>query len=650
MKYSSYLKFLFLCVVSLFFVVTVPSTAQASTDWPVFQKDPNHTGYNVDETLLEPPFSLLWTFLSDSSGVTATVDVNGTLFAKFNSGVLYAIDDSSGAVQWQAQTGNGGPLAFENNKVYTVAFCSSCGTWTIEAYNASTGVKVWTSAPISGGVTVLNVLNDVVYLGTADTATGGHDWTVRALDAINGQQLWYRRLDDSVFSVPAVADGKIWVGAYQSLFYNLNATDGSTIWQTPYSSINAIGAPSVVNNVLYQGSAGGGPLYALNASTGGTIWTSSEIGGVRASVAVANGVVYVTTNTNNVYAFNASTGSILWQYATSSTPRYPIIANHKLLVGSDDGKIYAFSNILPNEAPVINDIADASINAGDTYSANGSFTDADSTSWSATVNYGDGSGEQSLLLNGMNFALSHQYTSIGEYTVTVKVTDNQSAIGTETATVTVNPALPVTVTFNSAGDTYLRSGEPNRNQGAGLFMRLQANGNNRSMVRFDQATLESAIGNGTVLSAKLRLTITDNGNNWGTTGRPVDLHRLLSNWAEGNGTENDRGTGSGATWNCATDSNISNQNDDCSGATAWEMNNSSLWSFASAATATTTITNNQSGVVELDVTSDVQSFMNGSNQNYGWLLKKTNEGQAGQVSFGTKESSSIPQLVVTYQP
>ncbi|MEK7571221.1 MAG: DNRLRE domain-containing protein [Patescibacteria group bacterium] len=70
----------------------------------------------------------------------------------------------------------------------------------------------------------------------------------------------------------------------------------------------------------------------------------------------------------------------------------------------------------------------------------------------------------------------------------------------------------------------------------------------------------------------------------------------------------------------------------------------------SAATATTTIMNNQSGVVEFDVTSDVQSFMSGSNQNYGWLVKKTNEGQAGQVSFGTKESSNVPQLVTTYQP
>jgi hypothetical protein len=59
-----------------------------------------------------------------------------------------------------------------------------------------------------------------------------------------------------------------------------------------------------------------------------------------------------------------------------------------------------------------------------------------------------------------------------------------------------------------------------------------------------------------------------------------------------------------------------------------------------------TPTNNQSRVVEFDVTSDVANFLKSTNQNYGWIIKKTEEGQNGQISFGTKESSSVPQLVV----
>ena len=107
------------------------------------------------------------------------------------------------------------------------------------------------------------------------------------------------------------------------------------------------------------------------------------------------------------------------------------------------------------------------------------------------------------------------------------------------------PSGPVTVTFNASADTYVRSGSDNRNMGAGGFMNIQSSGNNRSLVRFDESALQSAIGNSVIVSAKLRLTITDNGNNWGTTGRTVAVYRLLTNWAEGNGTENDRGTGRG---------------------------------------------------------------------------------------------------------
>jgi hypothetical protein len=77
------------------------------------------------------------------------------------------------------------------------------------------------------------------------------------------------------------------------------------------------------------------------------------------------------------------------------------------------------------------------------------------------------------------------------------------------------------------------------------------------------------------------------------------------------------------------------------------MSNSSLWPFISTPTDTANITNNQTGTVTFNITSDIQSFLNNTNQNYGWIIKKTNEGQNGSVEFGSKESGSAPQLVIT---
>ncbi len=104
--------------------------------------------------------------------------------------------------------------------------------------------------------------------------------------------------------------------------------------------------------------------------------------------------------------------------------------------------------------PHINPFSGGTLNEGDTYTANGSFSDPNpnATSWTGTVDYGDNSGVQQLTLSGMNFSLSHQYKDEGTYTVTVKITDNQGATGTGTATITVNNATPsvgtITVSTN----------------------------------------------------------------------------------------------------------------------------------------------------------------------------------------------------------
>ncbi len=119
----------------------------------------------------------------------------------------------------------------------------------------------------------------------------------------------------------------------------------------------------------------------------------------------------------------------------------------------DDGSCI----FLPNQPPVINPIPNANINQGDSYTFDGSFSDQDSTSWTAMVDYGDGSGTQSLTLNGTNFALNRTYTSAGNYTVTVQITDNQGTTSTTAAIVTVNapPQInPISGATVNEGDTY----------------------------------------------------------------------------------------------------------------------------------------------------------------------------------------------------
>ncbi len=89
-----------------------------------------------------------------------------------------------------------------------------------------------------------------------------------------------------------------------------------------------------------------------------------------------------------------------------------------------------------NVAPAIAAFAGATLLPGETYSASGSFTDPGADTWTATVDFGDGSGVTALALTGKTFSLSHAYANAGTFTVTVRISDDD-VTSTRTATVTV---------------------------------------------------------------------------------------------------------------------------------------------------------------------------------------------------------------------
>jgi hypothetical protein len=80
-------------------------------------------------------------------------------------------------------------------------------------------------------------------------------------------------------------------------------------------------------------------------------------------------------------------------------------------------------------------------NEGSSLIRNGSFTDPDADTWTATVDYGDGSGVQPLTLVGKTYQLNHLYDDNGSYTVTVTVSDG-TAVVSDQATMTVTNVAP----------------------------------------------------------------------------------------------------------------------------------------------------------------------------------------------------------------
>jgi len=160
---------------------------------------------------------------------------------------------------------------------------------------------------------------------------------------------------------------------------------------------------------------------------------------------VASSVVYnPATNTwTNGPSLNGSRGAYL---------TIPLANGNVLIAEGSDGSNYLSSAKVYTTAPIVSiSNSNATLNEGDTYSTSGSFTDdtPNATSWTATVDYGDGSGTQSLTLSGTNFSLSHQYKDNGTYTITVKVTNNFGDYGTGTTSATVHNVAPLVGTITA---------------------------------------------------------------------------------------------------------------------------------------------------------------------------------------------------------
>ncbi|MHC5112629.1 MAG: PKD domain-containing protein, partial [Planctomycetota bacterium] len=101
---------------------------------------------------------------------------------------------------------------------------------------------------------------------------------------------------------------------------------------------------------------------------------------------------------------------------------------------------------------------DATINEGDTFVSAGSFTDPGASSWTATVDYDEGAGAQSLALNpDKSFALGNTYEENGVYTVKVTVTGDDGGVDSDSAQVTVLNVAPL---VDAGPDQTVNQGDP----------------------------------------------------------------------------------------------------------------------------------------------------------------------------------------------
>jgi hypothetical protein len=205
---------------------------------------------------------------------------------------------------------------------------------------------------------------------------------------------------------------------------------------------------------------------------------------------------------------------------------------------------------------------------------------------------------------------------------TVVTADGLVSVETPTATPTVTPTLaptltptatPVSITLSPSGDAPVRMANPD--SPFPLHPQLNISGDNsaleRGFVAFDVTSVPSGA---TVLGAQLTLCLTSLPSG-GASGHTHELRRPLAAWDE-----------TTLTWN----------------------NQPAVAGVSATAIVPDTVT-----CVAFDVTSDVQSWIDGSSS-FGWRVSDADEstGNSSEAIYGSRDGTEAtrPYLDVTYIP
>ena len=176
---------------------------------------------------------------------------------------------------------------FRGNPEHTGVVADSAtpkgGAFTNPKWRFQTGGRIRSSAALANGV---------LYFGSDD----GYLYALKAGD---GAPVWKLKTGGAVASSPAVAKGLVYLTSRDGVFRAVETRSGNVKWtlttgpELPFQGgFDWFLSSPVLSDESVVFGAGDGLVYALDASSGKTQWKFKTAGRVRATPAIANGIVY----------------------------------------------------------------------------------------------------------------------------------------------------------------------------------------------------------------------------------------------------------------------------------------------------------------------------------------------------------------------
>ncbi len=356
--------------------------------------------------------TLLW-YSPEGGGMSSPAVADNVVYVGSSDYNISALDASTGALLWKFRTEY---VVYSSPAVYNGVVYAGSWDHNLYALDAVTGTLLWKYQTGDMVRSSPAVANGIVYFGSQDN-------NLYALDANTGALLWNWTTSGYVFdSSPVVVNGVVYIQSDDGNgnLYALDAMTGAHLWDYPVRGYgNSL--PAVAEGVVYIGSDDGN-LYALDAETGDLLWEYATGEPVRSSPSVANGVVYVGSDTGIVYALDAGTGDLIWEYETDEGGFSSLVITNRVLYAQGySGYLYALATLPDNPPESVTDLHATTINGAEITWA---WTDPGTFGFSHVMVYLDGvfqdnvtAGEETWTATGLTPSTSY---TIGTRTVGVK--------------------------------------------------------------------------------------------------------------------------------------------------------------------------------------------------------------------------------------
>ena len=242
---------------TLGFEVTGGLLGLASSPWPMFHHDAQHTGRSPASGPSSP--TLGWTYPTGGSILSSpSLDTDGTVYVGSTDGKLYAIL-AYGNTKWIYSTGDkivSSPAIGRDGTIYVGS--QDGNLYAIDL----TGSLKWSYT--AGGIASSPAMaaDGTIYVGSLDNVL----YAIKP----DGSSAWSYTTGGLVVSSPAIgADGTVYVNSmgYSPEFYSINH-DGSLKWSFALNSENSIytgsivSSPAVTGHAIYIG-LDDGKLYSI---------------------------------------------------------------------------------------------------------------------------------------------------------------------------------------------------------------------------------------------------------------------------------------------------------------------------------------------------------------------------------------------------